>query len=138
MAAPSASKRSIDTANADRDNHVRSADFFAVEEQKEMSFTSTGLRSTGGGFVLDGNLTLKGVTKPVSLDVELGGFGPDAWGGTRAGFSATGEIKRSDFGIDFNAVLETGGVAVGEKVKLELDVEALYVEDAATTSSAFA
>jgi polyisoprenoid-binding protein YceI len=88
-----------------------------------MTYRSTGVRRHGDGFVLDGELTLKGVTKPVSFDVELGGFGPDPYGGVRAGFTATGEIKRSDFGVDFNAVLETGGVVVGDKVTLLLEIE---------------
>ena len=114
---------SIDTGNADRDNHVRSADFFNVEEHKEMTFVSTGVRADGSDFILDGNLTLRGVTKPVSLNLELGGFGPDAYGGTRAGFTATGEIKRSDFGVDFNAVLETGGVILGDKVGIVLEIQ---------------
>ncbi len=114
---------SIDTGNTDRDNHVRSADFFNVETNKDMAFTSTGIRSDGGDYILDGNLTLKGVTKPVSLELELGGFGPDAYGGTRAGFTATGEIKRSDFGVDFNAVLETGGVVLSDKVAIHLEIE---------------
>jgi polyisoprenoid-binding protein YceI len=116
---------SIDTGNADRDNHLRSADFFEVEQHKTMTYRSTGLRAAGDGYVLDGELTLKGVTKPVSLELELGGFGPDAFGGTRAGFTATGEIKRSDFGVDFNAVLETGGVVVSDKVTLLLEIEAV-------------
>jgi polyisoprenoid-binding protein YceI len=90
-----------------------------------MSFRSTGLRADGDRFVLGGELTLKGVTRPVSLELELGGFGPDPYGGTRAGFTATGELKRSDFGMDFNAVLETGGVVVGDKVALQLEVEAV-------------
>ena len=116
---------SIDTGNTDRDNHVRSADFFNVETHPQMTFVSTGVRAKGNDFVLDGNLTLKGVTKPVSLDLELGGFGPDAYGGTRAGFTATGEILRSDFGVDFNAALETGGVILSDKVLLALEIEAV-------------
>ena len=116
---------SIDTANADRDNHVRSADFFEVETYKTMTFRSTGLRVDGDGYVLDGELTLKGVTRPVSLELELGGFGPDPYGNTRAGFSASGEIKRSDFGVDFNAVLETGGLVVSDKVTIHLEIEAV-------------
>jgi polyisoprenoid-binding protein YceI len=116
---------SIDTGNVDRDNHVRSADFFNVEAHQQMTFVSTGVRAKGNDFVLDGNLTLKGVTKPVSLDLELGGFGRDAYGGTRAGFTATGEILRSDFGVDFNAVLETGGVVLSDKVQVVLEIEAV-------------
>ena len=116
---------SIDTGNADRDNHIRSADFFEVDTHKTMTYRSTGVRVDGDDYVLDGELTLKGVTKPVSLRLELGGFGPDAFGGTRAGFTATGEIKRSDFGVDFNAVMETGGVVVSDKVNLSLEIEAV-------------
>jgi polyisoprenoid-binding protein YceI len=115
---------SIDTSNPDRDAHIRSADFFETETYQTMSYRSTGVRSDDdGGYVLDGELTLKGVTKPVALQLELGGFGPDAYGGVRAGFTATGEIKRSDFGVDFNAVLETGGVVVADKVSLNLEIQ---------------
>jgi polyisoprenoid-binding protein YceI len=114
---------SIDTSNPDRDAHIRSADFFETETYQTMSYRSTGVRSAGDDYVLDGELTLKGVTKPVALRLELGGFGPDAFGGVRAGFTATGEIKRSDFGVDFNAVLETGGVVVSDKVSLHLEIE---------------
>ena len=114
---------SIDTGNADRDNHIRSADFFDVDAHQVMTFRSTGVRLHGDSYLLDGELTLKGVTRPLTLDLELGGFGPDPSGGTRAGFTATGEIKRSDFGVDFNAVLETGGVVVGDKVTLLLEIE---------------
>jgi polyisoprenoid-binding protein YceI len=117
--------RSIDTGNNDRDNHIRSADFFEVDTFTTMTYHSTDVRIDGDDFVLDGELTLKGVTKPVSLRLELGGFGPDGHGGTRAGFSATGEIKRSDFGIDFNAVLETGGLVVSDKVTINLEIEAI-------------
>jgi polyisoprenoid-binding protein YceI len=114
---------SIDTGNADRDAHIRSADFFETDAHSTMSFRSTSVRHDDGDFVLVGDLTLKGVTKPVELQLEVGGFGPDPYGGVRAGFTATGEIKRSDFGIDFNAVLETGGVVVGDKVTLHLEIE---------------
>jgi polyisoprenoid-binding protein YceI len=114
---------SIDTGNADRDNHIRSADFFEVDTHTTMTFVSTGIREDGGDYVLDGDLTLKGVTKPVSFELELGGFGPDAYGGTRAGFSATTTINRKDFGVDFNAAMETGGVVVGDKVTVSLEIE---------------
>jgi polyisoprenoid-binding protein YceI len=116
---------SVDTGNTDRDNHIRSADFFEVDAHQLMTYRSTGLRRHGDGYVLDGELTLKGVTKPVSLDLELGGFGPDPYGGVRAGFTATGEIKRSDFGVDFNAVMETGGVVLSDKVTLQLEIEGI-------------
>lgn len=114
---------SITTGNEDRDNHIRSADFFEVDTYKTMTYRSTGVRVDGDDYIVDGELTLKGVTKPVPLRVELGGFGPDAYGGTRAGFSARGEINRRDFGVDFNAALETGGVVVADKVSIELEIE---------------
>jgi len=116
---------SIDTGNPDRDTHLRSADFFEVEQHQTMTYRSTGVRAEGDDYVLDGELTLKGVTRPVPLRLELGGFGPDPYGGTRAGFTATGEIKRSDFGVDFNAVLETGGLVVSDKVAIHLEIEAV-------------
>jgi polyisoprenoid-binding protein YceI len=116
---------SIDTGNPDRDNHIRSADFFDVDKHKTMTFKSTGVRQDGEEYVLDGELTLRSVTKPISLRLELGGFGPDPYGGTRAGFTAFGQLKRSDFGVDFNAVLETGGVVVGDKVDILLEIEAV-------------
>jgi polyisoprenoid-binding protein YceI len=116
---------SIDTGNQDRDNHLRSADFFEVSKYPTMTYRSTGIRETSNGFILDGELTLKGVTRPVSLDLELGGFGPDPYGGTRAGFTATGEINRKDFGVDFNAALETGGVVVADKVTISIELEAV-------------
>lgn len=116
---------SIDTGNPDRDNHIRSADFFEVDTHKTMTYRSTGVRLHGDGYVLDGELTLKGVTRAISLDLELGGFGPDPFGGTRTGFTATGELNRSDFGIDFNAALEAGGVVVADKVAIHLEIEAV-------------
>jgi polyisoprenoid-binding protein YceI len=116
---------SIDTGNADRDNHIRSADFFDVDANKSMTFTSTSLTADGDGYALNGDLTLRGVTKPVSFDLEVNGFGPDAFGGTRSGFTATTTISRSDFGVDFNAVMETGGVVVGDKVTVQLEIEAV-------------
>ncbi len=114
---------SIDTGSADRDNHIRSADFFEVDANKTMTFVSTGIREDGGEYKLDGDLTLKGVTKPVTFDLEVNGFGPDAYGGTRAGFSATTVINRRDFGVDFNAAMETGGLVVADKVTVQLEIE---------------
>jgi polyisoprenoid-binding protein YceI len=89
---------SIDTGNKDRDNHLRGADFFEVDAHKAMTFRSTRVRRDGEDYMLDGELSLKSITKPISLRLELGGFGPDPYGGTRAGFTAIGELKRSDFG----------------------------------------
>lgn len=122
---------SIDTGDANRDGHVRSADFFDVDNNKTMTFRSTGITAGGDGFVVDGELTLHGVTRPISLDVEANGFGPDAWGGTRAGFSATGEISRKDFGLEFNMPLDGGGVVLGDKVQLSLEIEAVLQAPAA-------
>jgi len=116
---------SIDTGNQQRDDHIRSADFFEVETYPTMTYRSTGVRKDGADLVLDGKLTLKGVTKDVPLRLELNGFGPDAYGGTRAGFTATAEINRRDFGVNFNAALETGGAVVADKVAIHLEVEAV-------------
>jgi polyisoprenoid-binding protein YceI len=116
---------SIDTNNAQRDDHVRSADFFEVEKYPTMTYRSTSVRQDGGDLILDGELTLKGVTKSVPLRLELNGFGPDAYGGTRAGFTATAEINRRDFGVNFNAAIETGGAVVSDKISIHLEVEAV-------------
>jgi polyisoprenoid-binding protein YceI len=116
---------SIDTGNDQRDAHIRSADFFDAEENRTMTYRSTGVRRDGEDFVLEGELTLKGVTCSVPLRLELNGFGPDAWGGTRAGFTATGEINRRDFGVNWNAAVEGGGVVVGDKVSIQLEIEAV-------------
>jgi polyisoprenoid-binding protein YceI len=116
---------SIDTGQEQRDNHIRSADFFEVEKYPTMTYTSRGVRLEDGEYVLDGDLTLKGVTKSVPLRLELNGFGPDPYGGYRAGFTATGEINRHDFNVSFNAPLANGGVVVAEKVQLQLEIEAV-------------
>ncbi len=116
---------SIDTGAEQRDGHLRSPDFFDTENHPVMTYRSTGIRAKGDGYVLDGNLTLKGVTKNVPLALELNGFGPDPYGGTRAGFTATGEINRQDFGVTWNAAMEHGGVVVSDKVTLHLEVEAV-------------
>ena len=116
---------SVDTGNPDRDNHIRSADFFEVEAHQTMTYRSTGVRPDGDDFILDGELTMRGVTRRVPLKLELGGFGPDPYGGVRAGFTATGEIKRSEFGVDFNAVMETGGVVLSDKVTIQLEIQAV-------------
>jgi polyisoprenoid-binding protein YceI len=114
---------SIDTGNAQRDGHVRSADFFDVENHPEWTYVSTGVRADGDDLVVDGELTIKGVTRPVPLALELNGFGPDAYGGTRAGFTATTSINRNDFGVDIVMPLDGGGVVVGEKVQITLEIQ---------------
>jgi len=115
---------SVTTNDDNRDVHLRSADFFHTENHPTMTYRSTGVRSDGGDYLVDGELTLHGVTLPVQLRVEFNGVSPDPWGGTRAGFSAETEVNRKDFGIDFNIPLDGGGVVVGEKVKVHLEIEA--------------
>jgi len=116
---------SINTGQEQRDAHIRSADFFEVEKYPEMTFTSTALKGAEEGFILEGDLTLKGITKTVAFNLEINGFGPDAYGGTRAGFSAETQIHRSDFGVTFNGPIPgvPGGVAVSENVTINLEIE---------------
>ena len=114
---------SVNTGAPDRDNHIRSADFFEVESHPTLTFRSTGVRQDGGDFLLDGDLTIRGTTRPVTLKLEVNGFGPDAYGGTRVGFSATTEINRNDFGVSYNGPIPGGGVAVSEKVTVSLEIE---------------
>ena len=104
---------SIDTNNADRDTHLKSADFFNVEQNPTITFESASLADD-----VTGHLTINGVTKPVQLVVEFGGINQDPWGNTKAGFTFEGKIKRSDFGLNWNAALETGGVLVSDDVKI--------------------
>jgi polyisoprenoid-binding protein YceI len=113
---------SIDTGSERRDNHLRSADFFEVETYRTMSYRSTGIRQTDDGWIIEGELTLHGVTRQVPLAVEVNGFGPDLNGGRRVGFSATAEINRGDFGIDR---WSGGGALVGDKVSISLEIEAV-------------
>jgi polyisoprenoid-binding protein YceI len=117
--------RSISTGQEQRDEHIRSADFFEVETYPTMAYKSTGVRVRDGEYILDGELTLKGVTRSVPLRLELNGFGPDAYGGTRAGFTATGEINRRDFNVNFSAPMQNGGVVVADKINLHLEIEAV-------------
>jgi polyisoprenoid-binding protein YceI len=116
---------SIDTRQEQRDAHIRSADFFDVENHPQMTFRSTAVRTDGADWLVDGELSLKGNTKPVTLTLELNGFGPDAFGGTRAGFSARTEINRNDFGVDIKMPMDGGGVVVADKVTVELEIEAV-------------
>ena len=114
---------SLDTGNEQRDGHVKSPDFLDAAQFPTLTFRSTGLRANGSDYTLDGELTLHGVTRPVSLDLEVTGSGPDAWGGTRVGFAAAGTINRSDFGIDIAVPLDGGGVVVADKIQIQLDVQ---------------
>ena len=115
----------INTGQEQRDAHIRSADFFEVEKHTHMTFASTGIRVDGGDFLLDGDLTLKGITRPVTFKLDVNGFGPDAYGGTRVGFSATTEINRKEFGVNFDGPIPgvPGGVAVSEKATINLEIE---------------
>jgi polyisoprenoid-binding protein YceI len=117
---------SIDTRNTDRDAHLRSADFFDVENFPKMTFQSTKITKTGDGeYNVTGDLTLHGVTKPETLSVTFEGAGKDPWGNEKVGFSGQGSIKRSDFGLTYNAALETGGVLIADEVKISLEIEAV-------------
>jgi len=116
---------SIDTRQEQRDAHIKSADFFDVGNHTVMTFVSTLVQAHGDDWKISGNLTIKGITKPVTLDLELNGFGPDAFGGTRAGFSGKTEISRKEFGVDIAMPMDGGGVVVGDKITVELEIEAV-------------
>jgi polyisoprenoid-binding protein YceI len=118
---------SIDTNHQERDAHLRNPDFLDVERFPTLAFRSSGVREFDGKHVLRlaGDLTIRDVTRPVSLDVEYLGWSEDPWGGMRAGFSARTEINRDDFGVNWNVVLETGGLLVGRRVQIELEIEAV-------------
>ena len=120
---------SIDTRNAQRDAHIRSADFFEVETYPTMTYRPTGLTANSDDtWTLDGELSLHGVTKSVALHLELNGFTADPYGGQRAGFSAKTEINRKDFGIDIDLPMDGGGVVVGDKITVTLEIEAVLQE----------
>ena len=116
---------SINTSDANRDGHLKSPDFFDAEQFPTITFTTTSVRPDGDDYVLTGDLTIKGVSKPVELELEFNGVEKDPWGGTRAGFSAETEINRKDWGLEWNVILETGGALVGEKIKIQLEIEAV-------------
>lgn len=115
---------SITTNNTDRDNHLRSDDFFNAEKFPELKFKSTKVeKEDDENYVLHGDLTIRDVTKPVKFDVEFGGIGKDPWGNEKAGFTLSGKIRRTDFNLNWNAALETGGVLVSEEVKILAEVQ---------------
>lgn len=117
---------SIATRDDGRDNHLRSADFFDVENHPKLTFKSTGATKTSDNeYDLTGDITIRGVTKPITFHVTYEGGGKDPWGGERAGFSAKGSLNRKDFGLNWNAALETGGFLVGDQVKISLEIEAV-------------
>ena len=115
---------SINTNDSKRDEHLRSADFFDVDKVKEINFSGNTFEKTNGGdYVLHGDLTMKGVTNPVKLDVEFGGIVKDPWGNEKAAINLQGKINRKDWGLNWNAALETGGVLVGEEITLDIEVQ---------------
>lgn len=115
--------RSITTGNEQRDEHLRSGDFFDVENNSDVVFKSTSYTRNGDEITLEGDLTIKGVTRPVVLDVEFGGVQKDPWGNMKAGFTVTGKLNRKDFGLNWNTALETGGVLVGDEVKINCEIQ---------------
>ncbi|WP_194764221.1 YceI family protein [Microbacterium sp. UFMG61] len=120
---------SIDTKDEGRDQHLRSGDFFDTENFPTMEFVSTGARAENGELFVDGDLTIRGITKPVSFELDFGGFGSDPWGNYKAGASAKTVINREDFGLTWNAALETGGVLVGKDVTISLDLQGALQQD---------
>jgi polyisoprenoid-binding protein YceI len=126
---------SIDTQVADRDAHLRSADFLDVASHPEMTFRSTRIEKAGDGYRVVGDLSIRGVTREVVLEAEFAGTGKDPWGNQRAGFSAKASIDRRDFGLVWNAALEAGGVLVGEKVEIAIELEAVKQAAAAPVAA---
>ena len=120
---------SINTHEENRDNHLRSADFFDVENHGAMTFKATEVTGGGNGLLVTGDLSIKGVTKPVTLDVEVLGTESDPWGGTRVGFEGTGSISRKEFGIDFNIPMDGGRLLIGDKIDITVTVEAVLQEN---------
>ena len=121
---------SVDTEIGDRDAHLKSGDFFDVEIFPKITFTGSGLKDLGDDlYELTGDLTIKGITNPATLSVEFGGINSDPWGNVKAGFSVTGKIKRKDWGLTWNAALETGGVLVGEEVKINCDIQLVKIAE---------
>ncbi|MBS1655766.1 MAG: YceI family protein [Bacteroidetes bacterium] len=114
---------SVTTGNEQRDGHIKSADFFNVEQFPEISFVSSSFSKKGDDYQLTGNLTIKGITKPVTLNVEFNGINKDPWGNEKAGFSLSGKINRKDWELNWNVALETGGLLVSDEVKLLAEVQ---------------
>ena len=116
---------SVNTDDEGRDGHLRSDDFFSTDQFPEMTLATTAISAKGSDYVLHANLTIKGVTRPVDFALEFDGVATDPWGNTKAGFTAEAEINRKEWGLEWNVALEAGGVLVGEKVKITLEIEAL-------------
>ncbi len=120
----SAEVNSINTHQPDRDGHLKSADFFDAVNHPKLTFTSTGFKKRGSSdFIITGDLTIRGITRSVELNVEFGGIAGDPYGNTKAGFEVTGKINRKDFGLHWNALTEAGGMVVAEEIKLHLNIE---------------
>jgi polyisoprenoid-binding protein YceI len=119
---------SIDTREDKRDAHLRSPDFFDVEKFPELTFASTAVEKSDDGYRVSGELTIHGVTRPVVLEADFLGHGKDPWGNERIGFAAKATVNRKDFGLTWNQALETGGVLVGEKIEIALDVQAVKAQ----------
>ena len=117
---------SVNTGNEKRDAHLRSPDFFAAEEFPTLSFSATGVEKQGDSYLLKGNLTMRGVTKPIVLALEYYGSIKDPWGSDRAGFSAKGTVSRKEFGLSWNNLLETGGAVVSDEIQIEIEVEGVH------------
>jgi len=117
---------SVDTREEARDTHLRSADFFDVENFPTMTYVATAVRPKGDQWITEGQLTIHGNTRPVALAIEFLGSITDPWGGARIAFSATGEIDREDFGLTWNAAIETGGVVVSKAIKIEIEAELVH------------
>ncbi len=124
----SARVASIDTNEPNRDQHLRTNDFFDAETYPTIDFVSTGVRVDDGDFKVDGDLTIRGVTKPVTFDFEFGGFATDPFGNSKAGATAKTVINREDFGLLYNAALETGGFLLGDKVTITLELQAVLAK----------
>ena len=116
---------SVDTGADQRDEHLRSDDFFNTAQYPQITFRSTGISGQDDDWKMEGDLTIRDITKSVVLDVEFEGRGPDAFGGVRAGFTATTKINRKDFGVNWNGLIEAGGFAVGDAIKITLNIEAV-------------
>jgi len=125
---------SINTREENRDAHLRSGDFFDVEKNGPMTFTSTAVQAGGKGLLVTGDLSLKGVTKPITIDVEVLGSEGDPWGGTRVGFEGTTTISRKEFGVDFNIPLDGGRLMIGDKIDIIIGIEAVLQQDEAPTA----
>jgi polyisoprenoid-binding protein YceI len=118
---------SIDSGTADRDNHLRSPDFLDVESFPTLTFKSTAVRANGDGYLVDGDLTIRDTTKPVTLEMTFDGTATDPWGNTKAAFTATTSINREDWGLTWNVPLEKGGVLVSKDIKIEIEAQAVEV-----------